>query len=88
MILDKFTIFVKVISFNRANATDGDKEFLLTYAVAEALVTTSLFGCLHDNCFAAGEAAGKHDHDFTTLKANLKKVIERKSLSELSWHVR
>ena len=55
------------------NVTEGDKEFLFTYAVTEALVTTSLLGCLHDNSFAAGEAASKHDNDFTTLKANLKK---------------
>ena len=54
-----------MISLNHLDA-------VFTYAVTETLVTISLLNSLDNNRLAAGEAAGKHDNNFTTLKAELK----------------
>ena len=52
------------------------KELIFTYAVTETLVTVSLLCCLDNNSLASGEAARKHDNNFTALKAKLKKASE------------
>ena len=61
---------VTLTQYNHGNQTP-----LFTYAVTETLVTTSLLGCFHNNGLAAGEAAGKHDNNFATLKADRKKYF-------------